>query len=563
MEFRRFAEQAARIEAESADTTISSLVGELLAEADSELPIVTRFIQGRVFPAWSSQTLDIGPALCYEAIAKAAAPNVTAADVEARVAETGDVGAAAASYDLKAQRGLAAFGTEEQQPLTVQTVFEELETLANTQGEGSQATKRELLFGLLNRCSTQESRYLARLVLGEMRIGVGDGTVRDAIIDTFDVEKSAVRRALQVANDYGVVAQTARDDGTSGLREISLELHRPVQAMLAQSGTVTEALDQWEAVAVETKYDGARVQIHYDKEGVGIYSRNMEDVTESLPELVDHVQANCKPPVILDGEVIAIDEDGAPLPFQEILKRFRRKYDIEATREEIKTELQVFDCLHAPAEYEIDAGPTPNQGAAGIDLLDAPYRLRRQYLDAVCDGLAVDVMITDNPSRIENRETAALEAGHEGLMLKNPAAAYTPGRRGKDWLKRKPDVETLDLVVIGAEWGEGRRANVFGTFKLGVCDGDEYRPIGNVATGLTDEQLAELTDRLTPYIRDESGHQLTLEPAVVFEVGYEEIQPSPTYESGYALRFPRFVAVREDKQPAEADSLARVRRLVD
>jgi DNA ligase-1 len=162
---------------------------------------------------------------------------------------------------------------------------------------------------------------------------------------------------------------------------------------------------------------------------------------------------------------------------------------------------------------------------------------------------------------VADREAAALDAGHEGIMLKNPESTYTPGKRGQNWLKRKPDVETLDLVVTGAEWGEGRRANHLGTFLLSARDGDDFATIGKVATGITDERLADLTERLEPLIRDQDGTAVTIDPEVVFEVGYEEIQPSPTYGSGYALRFPRFAAVREDKTPSEADSLKRIERL--
>jgi DNA ligase-1 len=171
--------------------------------------------------------------------------------------------------------------------------------------------------------------------------------------------------------------------------------------------------------------------------------------------------------------------------------------------------------------------------------------------------------VTDDPAVIAELEANALNAGHEGIMLKNPDSTYTPGDRGKNWLKRKPDVETLDLVVTGAEWGEGRRANLLGTFLLSVRDGDSYETIGKVATGITDEKLEELHERLEPYVRSEAGTVVETEPVIVFEVGYEEIQQSPTYSSGYALRFPRFIGVREDKDPDDADSLERVERLIE
>jgi DNA ligase-1 len=277
----------------------------------------------------------------------------------------------------------------------------------------------------------------------------------------------------------------------------------------------------------------------------------MEDVTDPLPEIVEFVETDVTSPVILDGEVVAVDEDGSPRAFQEVLRRFRRKHDVDRMREEVELRLHAFDCLHADGE----------------DLLDDPLLERHERLRAVVDdeSAVADLLATDDVEAVESYEAEALAAGHEGIMLKNPDAAYTPGKRGQNWLKRKPDVETLDLVVTGAEWGEGRRANHLGTFLLSARAGENggYETIGKVATGITDERLAELTDLLDPEIVAQDGTDVEIRPSVVFEVGYEEIQRSPTYSSGYALRFPRFVAVRDDVAPEDADALDRVERLAE
>jgi len=597
MEFAAFAERAEGLAGEPADIETTRLVADLLAAAGGrdgdadgdDLATVTRFLLGRVFPAHDTRTLDVGPALCREAIARAAGPNVTAADVEDRLAEEGEIGAVAAGFEFGGQRGLSAFG-DGRDRLTVAAVDAELRELAAAAGDGSESRKRDALFGLFNRCDPAEATVLARLVLGEMRLGVGEGAVRDAIAEAFladeegdgdpesegddggeaadedptlragDEAVAAVERALQVTNDYGRVAVLARGRGIAGLRTEGLEVGRPVQAMLAQAGTATDAVEAFGEVAVETKFDGARVQIHYvpgstderadGGDGIGprIYSRNMDDVTDALPEVVEYVEARVSVPVILDGEVVAVDDDGDPLPFQEVLRRFRRKHDVERMREEVGLRLCAFDCLHAD----------------GADLLDEPLRARHDRLVEVLPDAAASVEFADEPEAIEAAEAAALDAGHEGVMLKNPDSAYTPGDRGRDWLKRKPDVETLDAVVVGAEWGEGRRAELFGTFLLGVRTGGgdaEFATIGKVATGLTDEELADLTERLEPHVVSEDGTDIEIRPEVVLEVGYEEIQTSPTYSSGYALRFPRFVGVREDKAVDDADSLERVVRL--
>ncbi|WP_123534604.1 ATP-dependent DNA ligase LigA [Halosimplex salinum] len=570
MELAAFAERARAIEAESADGEIRERVTDLLTAANDDLPVVARYVQGRVFPAHDSTKLDIGPSLCYEAIAKAAGRNVAADDVEARVADVGDVGEVAANYDFGGQQGLAAFGAgggqSDDDGLTVAEVDADLRDLAAVEGSGSTDTKRDILFSLFNRSEGDEARYLARLVLSEMRIGVGEGAVRDAIADAFDVPVEAVERALQVTNDYGEVAVVAREEGGSGLESLGLEIGRPVGAMLAQAGTVTDALDDWETAAVEWKYDGARVQVHHDPAGgVGdgagesdgpndrtrLFSRNMEDVTDPLPEIVEFVEDALDAPAILDGEVVAVADDGSPLPFQEVLRRFRRKHDVAKAREDVTVEFRAFDCLHA----------------AGDDLLDDPLVDRHDRLEAVLGEAGAPALsplhLSDDPDEIADIDAEALDAGHEGIMLKNPESAYTPGRRGKNWLKRKPDVETLDLVVTGAEWGEGRRAELLGTFLLSARTDDGFETLGKVATGITDEELEALSDLLEPHVLSEDGADVDVEPAVVFEVGYEEIQPSPTYSSGYALRFPRFLGVREDKDPDDADSLERVERLAE
>ncbi|WP_280536517.1 ATP-dependent DNA ligase LigA [Halopenitus sp. POP-27] len=624
MEFATFATRAEAIERTEADHATTRIVADLLADADEDLETVVRFLLGRVFPAHETRTIDVGPALCREAIAKAAGPNVDTADVEDRLADRGEIGAVAASYDMGGQRGLAAFSTDgADATVAVADVDDTLREIAAVEGDGSEGTKLDTLFGLFNRLDPPEATILARLVLGEMRLGVGEGTIRDAIAEAFlatetesgsageapgdvdgaasgdgeaeatedgedvvreendvlaatEADVAAVERALQVTNDYGRVATIARDRGRSGLAEQRLVVGRPVQAMLAQAGTAADALSEWDRAAVETKFDGARVQVHYAPPANGdpptdentpsngdvgpkLYSRNMDDVTGPLPEVVELIEDRVDVPVILDGEVVAVDADGDPLPFQEVLRRFRRKHDVDRMREEVDLRFHAFDCLHHDGE----------------DLLDTSLATRHDRLREVVPDLAATLTLADDVETIEAIERRALEAGHEGIMLKDPESPYTPGDRGRNWLKRKPDVETLDLVVTGGEWGEGRRASLFGTFEVSVrVDRDDdgngtthtdrrFEPVGKVATGITDERLASLTDRFEPLVRSEEGTTVAFDPRVVFEVGYEEIQRSPTYGSGYALRFPRFVGVREDKDVGDADTLARLERLAD
>ena len=573
MQFAAFADRAAELEGEPADLETVSLVADLLRDAGDDIKTVARFLQGRVFPGWDSRTMDVGPALCYEALAKAAGTNVTDDDVEERLADQGEIGAVAATLDLGGQQGLGAFaagsgaGGGNNGP-TLAEVDDALREAAAAEGSGSEDTKLATLFGLFSRVSDDEARYLARLVLGEMRLGVGEGTVRDAIAEAFEVDSGLVADALQVSNDYGQLARIARDEGADGLREMGLTVGRPVQSMLAQAGTVTGALESWDEVAAEIKFDGARVQLHHHPDGIAppdadrdptpddptvrLYSRNTSEVTDALPEIREFAEDRLDAPAILDGEVVAVDDDGGPLPFQEVLRRFRRKHDVDRMREEVELELHAFDCL-------LDG----REGSDGTDLLDSPFRERHDRLTELLPDAASEVLYSDDAEEIEAFEQEALEAGHEGIMLKRPDSTYTPGDRGQDWLKRKPDVETLDCVVTGAEWGEGRRANEFGTFLLAVGADDGYETVGKVATGITDEELADLTDLLEPHVVSEDGQTVEFRPEIVFEVGYEEIQESPTYGAGYALRFPRFVGVRDDKSPEDADTVERVERLAE
>ena len=287
------------------------------------------------------------------------------------------------------------------------------------------------------------------------------------------------------------------------------------------------------------------MQIHKEGDRVAIFSRRLENVTASLPEIVLAARQITAKSAILDGEAVAIDKDGRPMAFQEILKRFRRKYNVEKLAAQIPLRLFLFDLIYLD----------------GKSVTDLPLRERRGLLEKIADpAYLADQILSGSAEAAEGIYRQALAAGHEGLILKNPSSVYAPGKRGKNWLKIKPVMETLDLVVIGAKWGEGRRASFLGSYRLGCLDTatGNLLDMGFVATGLTDEALAELTEMFRELILLEKGMEVEIKPAVIFEVAYEEIQRSPNYSSGYALRFPRMVAVRDDKSLEEADSLERV-----
>ena len=544
--FEEFAKVCNKVEGISGSLEITSVVADFLREVDDdELEIVTRFIMGSVFPVWSNLEPGVGPSLLYNAISKASSLPVKR--VESFVKETGDVGLAAEKAMASGNTQMVLFSDDE---LSVKDVYSSFENIASRTGKGSQDSKIKNLQYLFGAAKPNESIYIARLSIEEMRIGVGEGIVRNAISEAFGVPAELVERGYMLTNDLGKVAYTAKKEGEQGLLKIGIEVERPLKLMLAQiTSGINETVEEMGSVAVEWKFDGARVQIHKNGDKVTIYSRRLENVTASLPDVVKSVKAHVHVQnAILDGEAVALGPDKRPMAFQELLRRFRRKHDVSATAQEIPLHFYLFDILFLDGE----------------NLIDEPLLVRRKKLEQVCDTeiLAVQT-VTDDASEIEDIYKKALEAGHEGVMLKNPESLYMPGKRGKNWLKLKPVMETLDLVVIGGEWGEGKRTKYVGSYLL-ACrdpDTDSFLTIGRVATGITDEMLGDLTAVFLKLVISENGMNIDFEPKVVFEVAFEEIQKSTNYESGYALRFPRLVNVRDDKSAMDADSIEKVEQL--
>jgi DNA ligase-1 len=363
--------------------------------------------------------------------------------------------------------------------------------------------------------------------------------VREAIAKAFSVEPALVEHAMQAINDLGEVARLAKI-GPDALRDVRITLFHPVRMMLAQQGSIAGMIEEHGEVAAEFKYDGSRFQFHKKGRLGKMYSRRLEDVSGALPDVIEILLASTDNDVILDGEVIAI-KDNRPMPFQSVLRRFRRRHDIAEVKEEIMMVPNIFDILYLDGET----------------LIDLPFTERRKRLESVVTQkkyMAPQVTSAD-PAVIADTYNRALAAGHEGIMIKVRDSPYTPGQRGKNWIKIKPEVDTLDLAVIGAEWGEGKRAHVFGSFLVACQDQGKLIPLSRVATGFSDEQLAEVYDLLKDTVISGSGKEVQFEPGLVFEVGYAELQVSPTYQAGFALRFPRFIRIRDDKDTTEIETL--------
>ncbi len=548
MRYSELADLYRRLEKTTLKTLKTKFVADFLKKTPDELlEIIPYLILGKVFPDWDERELGVGEKLLIKAVAMAT--GVPEREIENSIKDTGDLGESVA-LALKKRKQKSFFS----QPLTIKRVYETFVKVAEAQGEGSQDRKMKYLANLFMDAQPEEGKYIARTVLGTMRTGVAEGILRDAIAEAFRVKPELVERAYMLTSDFGYVAKVAKLEGNEGLAKVQIQIGKPIRPMLAQNAaSVKDALlEMGGEAAFEIKYDGARVQVHRDGDRVIIYSRRLENVTRSIPEIVEAVKSQLKHgKIIVEGELVAVGEGGRPRPFQYVLRRFRRKYNIDEMIEKIPLELNLFDILYVDGE----------------SLIDTPFVERRKRLEEAVEEnekikLAVQ-LVTRKVEEAEKFYKEALELGHEGLMAKRLDAVYEPGNRGKKWLKIKPTMENLDLVIIGAEWGEGRRAHLLGSFLVGAYDPNsgEFLPVGKVGSGFTDEDLMEFTKMLKPLIVREEGKFVEIMPKVVIEVTYQEIQKSPKYKSGFALRFPRFVALRDDKSPEEADTIERVAQL--
>lgn len=420
--------------------------------------------------------------------------------------------------------------------------------IAATSGPGSLKARRDELGRLFARATDEERRFLIRLVRGELRQGALEGVLIEGIAEAADLPAADIRRAVMLASDPAPVALAALTAGAAGLTQFRLEPLFPVRPMLAQPADgVGEALEALGEAALEVKLDGARVQIHRVGGEVRIFSRQLNDVTASLPEIVEATLALPARELILDGEAIALREDGRPHPFQVTMSRFGRKLDIDGMREKLPLRVFLFDCLHHD----------------GQDLIDRPLAERIEHLgDAAGARLLIERLVTEDPESAADFLNRALAGGHEGIMAKSLQSLYAAGSRGAAWLKIK-QAHTLDLVVIAAEWGSGRRKGWLSNLHLGARDPRDgtFVMLGKTFKGLTDKMLKWQTKRLLELEIGREGHVVQVRPELVAEIAVNEIQTSPHYPAGMALRFARVKRYRKDKSPSDADTIDTVRAL--
>lgn len=580
MKYKLLAELYTKIEGTTKRLEKTFFVSEFLKDSPvAELDKLMLLFQGRVFPPWDERKIGVAAKLVLKAIN--VSTGISLSDIEKEWKKTGDLGLTAENLVRTKKQG-TLFAKE----LSVKKVFDNLQKLSSVEGTGSVDIKTKLISELLTSAEPDEARFIVRNVLEDLRVGIGDGVIRDAIVwaylgDSLDInydsEKKAinpadrdkynsyvavVQSAYDILNDFAKVVIVAKEKGLSGLRNVKLAIGRPLKVMLYPKAIDIE--DAFKRVgkpaAIEYKYDGFRMQVHRKGNKIQIFTRRLDEVTQQFPEVVDFVRNNVTgDEYILDGEALGYDpKSGEYLPFQKMSQRIKRKYDIKQMALDFPVELNVFDILCHDGE----------------SVIKKPFSERRALIEKMIKSVPKKIrcakqLVTEDPEKANVFYQESLQAGEEGVMFKKMDGIYKPGARVGYGVKVKPVMESLDLVIVGAEWGNGKRSAWLTSFTL-AChdpDTDEFLTIGKVGTGMKElEQeegvtFSQLTEALKPHIIGEKGKEVSLSPVLVVEINFEEIQKSPTYTSGYALRFPRVVRLRDDRSPDEASDIDLVEEL--
>jgi DNA ligase 1 len=578
MEYRELAQIYDQLEKTSKRLEKTFIISELLKKTSiDDADMIVLLLQGRVFPSYDSSKLGIATNLVMKAISKST--GISIQKIEEKWKETGDLGKVAEVF-VENKKQATLFSTE----LSVKKVFENLRKLPMIEGAGSVDKKLAVVSELLTNATPLEARYVVRTVLEDLRVGVGDGSLRDAIVwayfgdrlnivfnkkkkaievenrDEFNKVVKTTQAALDVTNDFQLVLRTAKEKGLKGLKQTKLIVGNPIKVMLAPK--VADVEEGFERVGkpclCEYKYDGFRMQIHKNADEIKIFTRRLENVTNQFPLVIDYVKSNViGNSFVLEGEAVGFDPNsGKYLPFQSISQRIKRKHDIMRMAKELPVELNLFDIVF----YE------------GDSLIDKPTEYRRELLEKIVKPAKKRIvlsrkLVSGDKKEVEEFYRNALDNAQEGLMLKSLSSTYRPGARVGNWVKLKPAMESLDLVIVGAEWGDGKRSGWLTSYTLACMGKDgELLKIGKSSTGLKEKpeeglSFQEMTEILKPDILKEKGKSVVLKPSIVIEVQYQEIQKSPTYESGYALRFPSVSKLRTDRGLTDASTIEEIEEL--
>jgi DNA ligase-1 len=557
----KLAEICERIAGTTKKLEKTAIVAEYLKSRTLEEASVSAvFLSGRPFPVWEETTLQVGGSLLWRIVADLSGKSET--ELTAAYRRSGDLGAVAGDV-LPAPRSVRG--------LSVVEVQDKFRQIAAARGRAAKGT---LVRELLSEAIPLEAKYIVKIMTGDLRIGLKESLVEEAIAKAYGSELREVQGANMLLGDIGETLEFAAG---GRLGEAQMRLFHPLGFMLASPAeSAEEALGCFENAMVEDKYDGIRAQAHCGGSEVRIFSRTRDEITESFPELPDAL-AGLPQDVVLDGEIVAwshkeeSSESGRALPFSALQQRLGRKKVSEQTMRQVPVVYLVFDVLYA----------------GGKLLIDRPLRERAKILDELLAGerklvkarsietqgrlmfesaelrtnsqiIRAPVFRASSPQELDQLFEAAQARGNEGLMIKDPASVYTPGRRGKSWLKLKRELATLDVVVTAVEYGHGKRIGVLSDYTFAVRDGERLVNIGKAYSGLTDAEIAEMTKWFLGHVVEDQRFRLIVEPKIVLEVAFNNMMKSDRHESGFALRFPRIVRLRPDKLPEEADTIERV-----
>mgnify|MGYP001595123396 CR=1 FL=1 len=544
MEYKELVKYYEELESTTKKLIKADILAKLFKESPLEdLDLIVYLVQGKVFPEWNEKNIGFSSRLMLKAISTVI--GISSEEVENLWKKKGDLGIVIEDL-VKTKKQTTLLSKK----LSTEKVFNNIRKLAELEGEGTVNKKVQLVAELLSNASPKEAKFIVRTVLEDLRVGVKEGIIRDAISKAFEKDVKEIEDAFNLTVDYGEVAKLAKENK---LKNIDIKVGRPAKLML--SVLVTNVEEGFEAlgetIQAEFKLDGFRIQAHKDSKGtIKLFTRRMEEVTKQFPDVVEFVKKNVRgEKFIIDCEAVGIDgKTGKYLPFQSISQRIRRKYDIEEIAKKFPVELNIFDILYLD----------------GKNLMNSSLLERRKILEKIVKEKKGEVVLTKKLISKDLKEIRSffresLNAGNEGLMLKNVNSFYVPGRYVNGWCKLKNVLEPLDLVIIGSTYGEGKRAGELSSYIVACKNKDKFLECGMVSTGIKEKEgdltYKMMTKMLKPLIIREEGRNVFVKPKIIIEVAYEEIQKSPTYSSGYALRFPRVIKIRDDKPVSEINSI--------
>jgi DNA ligase 1 len=522
----------------SKNEKVALLAGFLKGLSPKDAEVAARIASGRSSERGSKDEAQVGYSTLLDVIKEVT--GATESDVSRIYLKNGDLGEVAEEL-LEEKKEQPLFHEE----LTLAAVDDGFAKLRAAKGQGSSAAKRAIVKSLVLAATPLEGKYIVKVLTGEMRTGLVSGLLKESIADAFGLSEEEAARAQMVLGDIGTFAYKAASGETASVK---IQPFRPVNFMLAEpyatAGEIAEHFGK--KVYAEYKYDGIRAQVHKSKGDVRVFSRRLEDVTTSFPEIVGSFSQS-RGEFILDGEAVPF-ENGRPLPFQLLQRRLRRMEDFEEAARKAPITYFAFDILSKD----------------GKETVDLPLSERRRLLGRVISGSqakTAETLDVTTESEIQAAFRRSRDLGYEGLVVKDPDSPYAMGKRGSGWVKLKEELDTLDVVIVAAEYGHGKRAGVISDYTFAVREGDRLKTVGKAYSGLTDAEIAEMTRRLKEITVKDFGYRRQVRPEIVVEVAFDSIQRSDRHDGGYALRFPRIKRIRTDKSLADIDTIEKVERI--